>query len=122
VNTISAVHGRRVLAVAPESPALGSEQNAVDLLGEAFGHDATVVVVPADRVAADFYRLRTRVAGDVVRKFQMYQVRLVVLGDISAHLAGSEAFRAFAHEANKGRDIWFVQDNAELEAKLAGPA
>lgn len=120
MNTISAVGGKQVLTVAPEAPTLGSEQDAVDLLGEAFGHEATVVVVPADRVAEDFYQLRTKVAGDVVRKFQMYRVRLVILGDITARLAASDAFRSFVHEINKGSDIWFVQDNAELAAKLGG--
>lgn len=119
MNTISSVGGQRVLTVAPDTPALGSEQDAVDLLGEAFGHEATVVVVPADRVAADFYRLRTRVAGDVVRKFQLYRVRLVILGDITEHLAASDAFRSFVHETNKGGDLWFVPDEAELAAKLA---
>lgn len=120
MDTISAVGATRVLTVAPENPALGSEQDAVDLVGAAFGHEATVVVVPADRVAADFYQLRTRVAGDVVRKFQMYGIRLVVLGDITAHLAASDAFRSFVHEINKGRDVWFVENEEELAAKLAG--
>lgn len=122
MNTISEVGGKRVLTVAPETATLGSERDATDLIGEAFGHEANVVVVPADRVAADFYQLRTRVAGDVVRKFQMYRIRLVVLGDITEHLAASDAFRSFVHEINRGSDIWFVQDNEELAAKLTGPA
>jgi len=122
MNTISEVGGKRVLTVAPETATLGSERDATDLIGEAFGHEANVVVVPADRVAADFYQLRTRVAGDVVRKFQMYRIRLVVLGDITEHLAASDAFRSFVHEINRGGDIWFVQDNEELAAKLTGPA
>ena len=119
VNTISEVHGQRVLTAAPERPTLGSEQDAVDLIGLAYGEEADVVVVPADRVAEDFYRLGTRVAGDVVRKFAGYRVRLVVLGDIARHLDASDAFRAFVHEINQGRDIWFVPDEAELAAKLA---
>ncbi|MFC4858058.1 DUF4180 domain-containing protein [Actinophytocola glycyrrhizae] len=120
MNTISAIAGRQVLTVAPETPTLAGEQDAVDLIGEAFGHEANVVVVPADRVAADFYQLRTRVAGDVVRKFQMYRIRLVVLGDISAHLVASDAFRSFVHETNKGGDVWFLRDEEELTAKLGG--
>jgi len=60
------------------------------------------------------------VAGDVVRKFQMYRIRLVVLGDVSTHLAASDAFRSFVHETNRGGDLWFVADEEELAAKLAG--
>jgi hypothetical protein len=120
MRTISEVHGRRVLTVTPSAPVLGSEQDALDLLGDAFGDGATVVVVPADRVAEDFFELRTRVAGDVVRKFAMYRVRLVVMGDIAGRLAASDSLRAFVHEINKGSDVWFVADDAELAAKLPG--
>lgn len=115
---ISEVHGKRVLTHVPDGPALGSEDDAVDVLGLAFSEDANVVVVPAEHVAPDFFTLSTRVAGDVVRKFAMYRIRLVVLGDITAHLAASDAFRAFVHETNRGRDIWFVPDEEALAAKL----
>lgn len=114
------MHGQRVLTYDGAELTLRGEQDAVDLIGLAFGEEAGVVVVPADRVAPEFYKLSTRVAGDVVRKFQGYRVRLVVLGDISAHLEASEAFRAFVRETNRGKDIWFLTDNTELSAKLAG--
>jgi hypothetical protein len=44
----------------------------------------------------------------------------VVLGDITAHLEASDAFAAFVHEINRGKDIWFVTDEAELTTKLTG--
>ena len=114
---ISESHGVRVLTIEPDSPALGSEADAVELVGQAFNEHASVVVVPADRIDERFFSLRTGVLGDVVRKFGGYRVRLAVLGDISAHLA-SESFRAFVHEINKGTDIWFLADRAELDERL----
>jgi hypothetical protein len=114
------MHGQRVFTYAEAEQTLGSETDATDLIGAAYGEDAGVVVVPADRVAPDFYTLSTRVAGDVVRKFQMYHMRLVILGDITAHLEASDAFRAFVHEINRGTDIWFLPGERELSAKLAG--
>jgi uncharacterized protein DUF4180 len=120
VNAISETHGHRVFRYGQDEPTLRGEQDAVDLIGAAFGDEVTVVVVPADRVAPDFYVLSTRVAGEVLHKFTMYGIRLVVLGDITGHLAASESFRAFVHEANRGRNVWFVPGEAELAAKLAG--
>jgi hypothetical protein len=119
-DVISQIADKKVLTYRGDQLTLGSEQDAVDLVGDAFGEHADIVVVPADRVAPDFYALSTRVAGDVVRKFAMYQVRLVVLGDVTEHLEASDAFRAFVHEINRGKDIWFVADEAELAAKLTG--
>lgn len=119
MNAISEVHGHRVLTHTPDKPTLGSESDALDLLGHAFGEEATVVAVPADLVADDFYTLSTRVAGDVVLKFTNYRVRLVIVGDISHRVDASDSLRAFVHETNKGRDIWFVADADELATQLA---
>lgn len=118
VNTISEVHGLRVLICAPDGPTLAGESDAIDLIGEAFNERADVVVVPADRVDDGFFTLSTGVAGDVVRKFAGYRVRLVIVGDISRHLAASSALRAFVHEINRGKDIWFLADHDELTGKL----
>lgn len=118
VNTISESHGVRVLTVEPDTPALGGENDAVELVGQAFSEHASVVVVPADRVDDRFFTLSTRIAGDVVRKFAMYRIRLVVLGDISAKVADSNSLRAFVHEINKGGDVWFLADRAELDDRL----
>jgi hypothetical protein len=120
VNTLTEINGRQVLTVAPEEPTLDSENAAVDVIGEAFNAAATVVVVPADKVVADFFTLSTRVAGDVLVKFTNYHILLVIRGDISRHLADSDNFRAFVHEANRGKAVWFVADDEELTARLAG--
>lgn len=109
----------KVLRYEQDEQTLGSEQDAVDLIGLAFGEEADVVVVPADRVAPDFYTLSTRILGDVVRKFQQYRIRLVIMGDITAYTEASEPFRAYVHETNRGRDIWFLRSEEELSAKLA---
>jgi hypothetical protein len=42
-----------------------------------------------------------------------------VVGDVSAHLAQSDALRDFVIESNRGEHVWFVRDLAELEARLA---
>lgn len=121
MNSISETHGVRVLAVEPEKPTLGSEDDAVELIGQAYGEHADVVVVPVEHVDERFFSLRTRIAGEVVRKFAAYHVRLVVLGDLGEYLA-SESFRAFVHEINKGTDIWFLADSAELDERLRAVA
>lgn len=119
MNVISEVHGHRVLTHTPDKPTFGSESDALDVIGHAFGEEATVIAVPADLVADDFFTLSTRVAGDVVLKFTNYRLRLAIVGDISERLAASDSLRAFVHETNKGRDIWFVADADELASQLA---
>jgi hypothetical protein len=117
MHSISETHGQRVLTVTPDAPALGSEAAALDLIGLAFGERADLVVVPVEHVDPAFFTLSTRIAGDVVRKFAGYRIRLVVLGDLGEHLA-SDSFRAFVHEINRGSDIWFLDDRAALDERL----
>jgi hypothetical protein len=62
--------------------------------------------------------LRTGVAGEIVQKFVMYRVPVVVLGDISGRLAASSTLRAFVYEANRGKNVWFVADESELDSRL----
>ncbi len=107
-----------ILRCAPDGPALDGERAALDLIGDAFGRDAQVVAVPVERVAEEFFRLRSGVAGAVMQKFVNYRLRLAVVGDVSAHVTGSTALRDFVHETNQGGHIWFVADFDALEEKL----
>jgi hypothetical protein len=120
VNTISELHGQRVLTYGHDELTLGSEDDATDLIGAAISDRVDVVVIPADRVVPDFYTLSTRVAGEVLRKFSMYSIRLVILGDINRHIEASDSFRAFVYEANRGKNIWLLPGETELADKLAG--
>ncbi|MGW3121428.1 DUF4180 domain-containing protein [Streptomyces sp. NPDC001107] len=117
-GTLEDLHGVRVLRCTSDGPLLDGEQAALDLIGDAMGHEAELVALPMARVAEEFFRLRSGVAGAVMQKFVNYRVRLVVLGDLSEHLSGSTALRDFVHETNQGGHIWFLADEDALDAKL----
>ncbi|MGW7257295.1 DUF4180 domain-containing protein [Streptomyces sp. NPDC054834] len=117
-NTLETLHDVRVLRCASDGPTLDGEGAALDLIGDAMGHDAELVAVPVERVADEFFRLRSGVAGAVVQKFANYRLRLAVVGDLSRHVAVSTALRDFVHEANQGRQLWFVDSDQHLEDRL----
>lgn len=75
-------------------------------------------MLPVRRLADEFFTLRTGVAGELVQKFVNYRLPVVVVGDISAHVARSIALRDFVTESNRGRQLWFVETMAELEERL----
>jgi hypothetical protein len=109
--------GVPVLVCDPAGPPVATEQDALDLIGAAFA-GAEVVAVPASRLDPAFFTLGTRFAGEVMQKFVNYRLRLVVVGDISAHLAASPALRALVHESNRADHVWFVPDLDALDARL----
>lgn len=118
-DVVLSVQGVLALQCAPDGPAIVSERAATDLIGDAFGFGAELVIVPVERLSDEFFELRTRIAGDVIQKFVTYRIRLAIVGDISRHLEASDALRAFVGESNRGRAVWFVPDLPELERRLA---
>ena len=109
----------RVLVCPPDGPVLRNDRDAADVLGEAFGEDAALVVLPVQRLDPGFFTLATGIAGAIVQKFAQYGLRLVIRGDVSEYLAGSSTFSAFVREADRGHQLWFVADDAEFRARLA---
>jgi hypothetical protein len=115
---IEARQGIPVWLVPAGGPELSTEQDAVDLVGAAFGSGAEVLVVPVGRFARRFFDLHTKLLGHFFSKIVQYGFRLVLVGDVGGHLAASTAFRDVVRESNRGKDVWFVADLAELDARL----
>ncbi|TWB63704.1 DUF4180 domain-containing protein [Nitrospirillum viridazoti] len=113
------IQGTRVLVCAAQGPLLTGDQDAVPLIGLAWEHGARVVAIPLGRLAPGFLTLATGQAGAIIQKFANYQLRPVIVGDVSAWTADSGALRDFIYEANRGQVVWFVDDLAALERRLA---
>ncbi len=112
-------HDVKVLAVDPVGQAVETERDAVDLIALGLEQGAAWVTVPVARLGERFFRLDTRVAGEVIQKFVNYRMKLAVVGDIAGPLARSKALRDFVYESNRSPHVWFVADLSELEARLA---
>ena len=119
MSNITMIGGIKALVCTPDGTPIASDRDATDLLSQSFSSGAKLIVIPAERLCEDFFRLRTGFAGAFIQKLVNYRRRLAVIGDVSSWIAQSEAFRDFVYEANKGSDVWFVVDRAALEAKLA---
>ncbi len=110
--------GIRVM-LAPETGApLGSEQDALDLIGEAYGREAELIAIPVARLDPDFLRLRSGLAGSFLQKMQNYTYRVAIVGDISGAVAESRALRDFVYESNKVGTMLFAADMDDLARRL----
>jgi hypothetical protein len=112
------IAGVRAYVCAAEGPLIAAERDATDILGEVFGAQAQLVVIPVARLSPAFLDLKTRLAGEVLQKFVTYGLRVAIVGDISAAVAASGTLADFVRESNRGRSVWFVRDQVELEARL----
>lgn len=112
------LHGVRVFECDAEGPQPRNDRDAVDLMSEAGANGAKFVAIPVARLGADFFRLRTRIAGEVLQKFVTYRMPVAIVGDISDFLSESSTLRDFVHESNHGDQVWFVASLAELDERL----
>jgi hypothetical protein len=78
-----------------------------------------MIVLPADRLDPSFFELRSGFAGEVLQKMANYRFELAILGDTSAHVQASTAFRDFVREANHGDAVHFCADLDALMDRLA---
>jgi hypothetical protein len=108
-----------VFECTPDGNKLQTERDAIELIGEALSRGASLVLIPAERLGDDFFRLRSGIAGAIIQKFVTYRLRLAIVGDTSAHVAASSAFRDFVIEANRGHQVWFLETREELSQRLA---
>jgi hypothetical protein len=111
-------HGTRIYQCPGEGEPLRTDRDAAGVINAAFNHGARFVVLPVERLGEDFFRLKTRVAGEVLGKFAVYKIRVAIVGDISRYVKHSNLLRDLVYECNRGREIWFVRDAKELEEKL----
>lgn len=114
--------GIRVLHFDADGEPISTPDDASDLVGTAWSHQAGLVAVPVERLDPKFFRLKSGIAGEITQKFVNYRLRLAVVGDISAKVAKSAPLRDFVRESNRGDHVWFVDDESELDRKLADRA
>jgi hypothetical protein len=95
---------------------IATPQDALELAANAAYLGATGVVLPAARLAPEFFDLRTGLAGEMLQKFSNYDMRLAIVGDFAGY--DSPALHAFIGESNRQGRISFVGSEAEARAAL----
>src|SRR5580698_8133090 len=92
------LHEHRILEYGDAGPCLCKPQDAVDIIGNALHSGAGWVLLPAVRLADEFFDLTSGLAGDALQKFANYRVKLAIVGDVTTHQARSRSVRDFIHE------------------------
>jgi hypothetical protein len=110
----------RVQYLDADGPLISTSEDTSDLIGNAWVDDVSVIAVPVARLDPSFFDLSTGFAGEVTQKVVNYQLKLAIVGDVSAAVAASQPFADYVWETNRGEHIWFFADEAALAEKLEG--
>jgi len=115
---IEEVAGIRVVIVDPSGPAIATERDGTDLIGDAMGEGAAWIAIPVTRLSDDFLKLSTGLAGAILQKAVNYRINVAIVGDVSAQMAASKPLNDFVVESNRGKHVWFVESLDALRARL----
>lgn len=99
---------------------LQSERDALDLVAACGENGTENLLLPAECLSPDFFRLGTGLAGAVLLKFSNYHIRCAVV--IAPGQAGRGRFAELVLEANRrNRELHFFTGSAEAERWLIDP-
>ena len=97
-----------------EAPLL-TEHDALDLITACFENNIHLLMLHAEALPDDFFKLKTGLAGQVLQKFINYQVKVAVI--LTSELK-IEKFKELLNESNKGNDFRVYSNIDEAESWL----
>ncbi len=110
---IRRTHGDPVAVLESGSEPISTIQDALDLMANADYMGARSIIIRKEHLPAEFFDLKTRLAGEILQKFSNYRVRLAVVGDFSNT---SKSLRDFIYESNKaGQFLFLSSEKAVLQ-------
>lgn len=98
----------KVAEIQAEELVLTSIEDGLSLLGDLYYQGFDKIILHEENIVAEFFDLKTKLAGEVLQKFVQYRMPLAVVGDFSK--CTSKSLRDFIYECNQGRQVNFVQE------------
>lgn len=87
-------------------------QSAIDfIMTVKYETNCNKIALNKEAVLDDFFVLSKGIAGEILQKFINYQTKFAIYGDYSKYT--SKPLKDFIYESNKGKDIFFVENEDE---------
>lgn len=105
-----------VAEILPGSPLIACSGEMLDLMAEAGYQNCSALIIHRETFHADFFDLKTGLAGEILQKFSNYRMRLSIVGDFSD--LRSKSLNDFIRESNRTGIICFVKSTEEALSLL----
>jgi PadR family transcriptional regulator, regulatory protein AphA len=95
---------------------LSTEKDALDLVSLCLEHETSLLMIHNEALSEDFYKLKTKVAGNMLQKFINYGIRAAAI--IPHEILQKGRFKEMALETNKGNHFRMYGSKEEAEKWL----
>ena len=93
-------------------------QSAIDfIMTVKYETNCNRIALNKSAVIEDFFILSKGLAGEILQKFINYQTKFAIYGDYSKYT--SKPLKDFIYESNKGKEIFFVENEDEAIKMLS---
>lgn len=107
------VNHTKVAEIVADSVVLQDVEGALDLIGNLAYQGYEKIILHEKNIIPQFFDLKTKLAGEILQKFDQYRMPIVIIGDFSKYHSAS--LNDFILESNRGNHINFFPS---LEAAL----
>ncbi len=96
----------KIAEVVSDRVIVTSAEDSLELLGNLYYQGFDKIVLMDSYLCADFFDLKSGLAGEILQKFSTYKMKLAIVGNFSKY--ESKSLRDFIFESNKGTTVNFV--------------
>lgn len=94
----------KILIVDDENIIFNDSSSIVELI---WSEEADTIAIPAKNLPDSFFDLSTRLAGEILQKLTLYNIRIIILGSFDKF--NSKSLNDFIYESNKNGKVIFSQ-------------
>lgn len=113
---ISELESKKYIELISITEPINSENNALDLVALCWEHETNALMIHHETLSEDFFKLKTKLAGNIIQKFTNYGVKAAVI--IPQETIQQGKFKEMAIEANKGNHFRLYENKEEAEKWL----
>lgn len=110
------VGNKKVAEILSDQTIIYTVDDGLELMGNLYYQNFDQVILHEKNISADFFDLKTGIAGGILQKFAQYRFPLTIVGDFTKY--ESKSLKDFIFESNKGTQINFLFSTDEALIKL----
>jgi len=115
-TNIHQIENIRIAEVISDDILIGNAEEGLQLLVDLYYQDFDSIVLYQQQISAEFFNLKSGMAGELLQKFSNFRVKLAIVGDFEKY--SGKSMGDFIYESNQGRMVNFLPSLKAAVAKL----
>lgn len=113
---IREIGSKKYIEVVSTAEPVSSENDALDMIALCWEHEANALMINYETLSENFFKLKTKVAGNIIQKFVNYNIKVAAI--VPQETIQKGRFKEMALETNKGNHFRLYESKEEAEKWL----